>query len=214
MSIHPEILDLIQAEIDGVATEPEQKRLREAIEANPAVREEYRRLRGLCDILAGIPPGEPPAHLATSVMRTVRSRRHEARGGVAARIGAFWPGGRVALRYGYALAAGITIGALGLHVASGGSLFGTAVHEGDAGATIAPTHRSGRLDLQPAGIHGFATLTPSASGASIGLDLKAAEPVEFVLRYDPSKGGDRLTVVVVRDGVATEAGSLRLSQTE
>jgi anti-sigma factor RsiW len=211
MSIHPEILDLIQAEIDGIATEAEQRRLRNAMAADPAVHEEYRRLRGLCDVLAGIPAGEPPARLAPSVMRAIRSRRHEAARGVTARILAFWPGGRVALRYGYALAAGIVIGVLGVHLASGGSRFGAAVREGDAGATIAPARGASRLDLQPAGIQGSATLSPSASGASIGLDLKATEPVAFVLTYDPSTEGDDLKVVIVRNGVATEAGSLRLS---
>ena len=46
MSIHPEILDLIHAEIDGVASEADQVRLRDAITRDAAVRDEYRRLRG------------------------------------------------------------------------------------------------------------------------------------------------------------------------
>ena len=46
MSINPEILELIHAEIDGTATPAEQLRLRDAIAGDAAVRDEYRRLRG------------------------------------------------------------------------------------------------------------------------------------------------------------------------
>jgi hypothetical protein len=212
MSIQPEILELIQAELDGIATQAEQIRLRDAIARDPAVRDEYRRLRGLCDLLAQVEPSEPPARLAPNVMRAVRSTRAARSAGIFGRMRASWPGGRVAIRYAYAVAAGTVIGVLGLHLASGGSLFGPAVHERDAGATLAPAHHTGRLDLGPTGIEGFATLSPSQIGTSIGLDWTAAEPVEFVLRYDPAKEGGSLDVVVVRRGESTEAGTVRLSR--
>lgn len=211
MSIHPKILALIHAEIDGVATKAEQVRLRDAIAGDATVRDEYRRLRGLCDLLAQVQPEEPPGQLAPSVMRAVRAHRGAIRGGLVGRVRAFWPGGRVAFRYAYAVAAGAVIGILGLHLVAGGGLFGPAVPERDATATIAPSRGAGRLDLAPAGIRGFATLQPSASGTAIGLDLSAGEPVEFVLRFDPAKGG-RVDVLVMRGGEAIEAGSLRLSR--
>ena len=212
MSIHPEILDLIHADIDGVATEAEQVLLRDAIAGNASVRDEYRRLRGLCDVLAQVERVAPPAQLAPAVMRAIRAHRGTARGGFLNRMRASWPGGRVALRYAYAVAAGAVIGVLGLWVVTGGGLFGPVVPERDATATIGPSPGSGRLDLAPAGIRGFATLRPSTSGTAIGLDLSGAEPVELVLRYDPAKDGGRVDVLVVRDGEATEAGSLRLSR--
>jgi len=202
MSIHPEILELIHTAIDGVATEAEQIRLRDAIARDPAVRDEYRRLQGLSELLSHVEPEEPPAQLVPSVMRAIRARR--------GRVRAFWPGGRVALRYAYAVAAGAVIGALGLHLASGGSLFAPAVPERDAGATIGASAGAGRLDLAPAGVQGFATLRMSPSGTAIGLDLNATGRVEFVLRYDPARDGGRVDVLVVRGGQATEAGSLRL----
>jgi hypothetical protein len=211
MSIKPEILDLIQAEIDGVATEAEQIRLRELVAGDPSVRDEYRRLRGLCDLLARVEPEAPPARLAPAVMRAVRAHRGPTRGGLVGSVRALWPGGHLALRYAYAVAAGAVIGVLGLHLASGGSLFGPAVGEQDAGATIGASAGASRLDLAPAGIRGFATLRPSPSGTAIGLDLHAKEPVEFVLRYDPAKDGGRVDVLVVRGGEATAAGSLQLS---
>ena len=204
MSIRPEILELIHAAIDGIATEAEQLRLRDAIARDAAVRDEYRRLQGLSELLSRVEPEEPPAQLVTRVMREVRAHRGSVR--------AFWPGGRVAVRYAYAVAAGAMIGALGLHLASGGSFFAPVVQERDAGATIGSAARAGRLDLAPAGVQGFATLRMSPSGTAIGLDLNAVGPVEFVLRYEPAKDGGRVDVVVVRDGESTEAGSLRLSR--
>jgi len=205
MSIHPEILELIHAAIDGVATEAEQLRLRDAIARDPAVRDEYRRLQGLSELLSRVEPEEPPAGLVPSVMRAVRARRGSVR--------AFWPGGRMAVRYAYAVAAGTVIGALGLHWASGGGLFAPAIPERDAGATMGAPSGAARLDLAPAGVRGFATLRPSPSGTVIGLDLRATGPVEFVLRYDPAKDGGRVDVLVVQGGESTEAGSLLLPPT-
>jgi len=211
MSIHPEIADLIQAEIDGVATEAERIRLRDAIASDAEVRDAYRRLRGLCDVLARVGPEEPPARLAPAVMRAVRSHSGTTDGGFLAGIRTLWPGGHLALRYAYAVAAGAVIGVLGVHLVAGGGFFGPGVPERDASATIAPARGVSRLDLAPAGVDGFATLKPSASGSAIGVNLSAAEPVELVLRYDPAKEGGRVDVLVVHAGETTEAGSLQLS---
>src|SRR5262245_56781172 len=105
MSIKPEILELIHADIDGVATAPDQERLRDLVSRNSEVREEYRRLRGLFDVLGQVEPTAPPPQLAGNVLREIR-RRKEATGGLAARIRAFFPHGRLAVRYAYAVAAG------------------------------------------------------------------------------------------------------------
>jgi hypothetical protein len=73
-----------------------------------------------------------------------------------------------------------------------------------------PTVNASQLDLAPAGVRGIATLRPSTSGASIGLDLSAGEPVELVLKFDPARDGGRVDVAVVRTGAAVPAGSLHL----
>jgi hypothetical protein len=212
MSIHPDILELIHAEIDGVASEAELIRLRDAINGDTAVREEYRRLRGLCDILSRVEPAAPPAQLAPGVMRAVRAHGTAVGGGLFGGFRSFWPGARPAIRYAYAVAAGAVVGILGFHLVTGGSGYGPTVPERDARATFAPSRGQTRLDLTAAGIQGFATLTPSPAGAAIGLDLSAKEPVEFLLRYDPAKDGGRVDVLVVRSGEATEAGSLHLTK--
>ena len=178
------------------------------------MRDEYRRLKGLCELLAKVAPEEPRADLAPAVMRRVRARKSAASNGFLDRLRYSWPGGRVAIRYAYAVAAGAVIGVLGLHLASGGSLFSPSVPERDATATLLPSVSASRLDLAPAGVRGVATLRPSASGASIGLDIAAGEPVEFVLRFDPSLDGGRVDVSVVRTGATVEAGSLHLPRNQ
>jgi len=210
MSIHPDIYELIHAEIDGVASSAQRAALREAISRDPAVSDEYRRLKGLCELLASVPPVEPAAGLAPAIMRQVRARKASVGGGLFERLRQAWPGGPVAVRYAYAVAAGAVLGVLGLHFASGGGLFGPAVPEREATATLMPAVGASRLDLGPAGVRGVATLRPSNAGASIGLDLSAGEPVELVVKFDPAKDGGRVDVSVVRTGEAVPAGSLRL----
>jgi hypothetical protein len=210
MSIQPEILELIHAEIDGVATTAEQVRLRDLISRNSEVREEYRRLRGLFDVLGQVEPAAPPAHLAGNVLREIRSRREAMSLGFGGRIRALFPNGRVAIRYAYAVAAGAVLGVVGLHLASGGGLFGPMIPEREAGATIAPYLGKTRLDLRQAGVRGVATLQPSATGNAIELDLETATPVDLVLHYSPSADGGRVDVSVVKAGETREAGSLKL----
>ena len=210
MSIHPDVYELIHAEIDGVASSAQQAALREAIARDPVVQDEYRRLKGLCELLASVPPEAPRADLVPAVMRRIRARKTSTRGGLLDRFRNAWPGGPVAVRYAYAVAAGTVIGVVGLHMASGGSLFGPVVPERDASATFMPSPGTSRLDLGPAGVHGVATLRQSPAGAAIGLDLSAGEPVELLVKFDPAQDGGRVEVSVVRTGAAVPAGSLRL----
>lgn len=210
MSIDPETLALIHADIDGLASEPDRIRLRAAIEADAAVRDEYRRLSRLGDVLARVQREDPPSFIAQGVMWAVREQRGRAGKGLVARLRAQLPSGQVTLGYAYAVALGAVLGILGLHVATSGSLFGPPVAERDAAAMLAPGIGVRQLDLSPAGVRGFATLRPSASGTAIGVELRSATPVELIMRYDPAADGDRVDVSVVRDGETAPAGSLRL----
>ena len=182
MSIQPGVYELIQAELDGVASSTQQAALREAIARDPAVGDEYRRLKELCELLASVAPEEAPSDVAPAVMRRVRARKSAHGGGLLDRLRHAWPGAPVAVRYAYAVAAGTVIGVLGMHIASGGSRFGLAVPERDATATLMPAAGASRLDLGPAGVHGTATLRPSEAGAAIGFDLSGGEPVELLDR--------------------------------
>jgi hypothetical protein len=213
MNIHPDLIELIHADIDGVATEADRLRLREAIARDPEVRDEYRRMRGLTDILAKVAPEAPANDLVPNVLRRVRAQRSATNAGFFPRMREAWPGGRVAIRYAYAVAAGALIGVVAVHIATGGRLLGPAVPDRDASATLLPKPGASRLDLSPAGVSGFVTLgpaSPSGSGADFGLDVTADKPVELVVRYTPSDGGGKVDVSVVREGGAVPAGTLQL----
>jgi anti-sigma factor RsiW len=214
MSIHPDLIELMHADIDGLASEAEQRSLREAIARDPEVRDEYRRLRGLSDILARVAPEMPEDDLVPSVLRRVRAHRSATKAGFFPRMLEAWPGGRVAIRYAYAVAAGALIGIVAVHVATGGRLLGPAVPDRDASATLLPKPGASRLDLTAAGVSGYVTLAPAAktgSGADFGLDVTANEPVELVVRYTPADGGGKLDVSVVKDGAPVPAGSILMS---
>ena len=210
MSIDPEILELIHSDIDGVASEQDHVRLRAAIAGDAEVRDEYRRLRGLQDLLAQVEREEPPRQLAPAVMKAIRAKRTGVLVRVSAGFRQRWPGGRSVLGYAYAVAAGVVIGVVGLHFATSVGFLGLPDVERDATGTLAPTRGVSRLDLTAVGVNGFATLRPSPSGTAIGVDLSSGAPVELVLRYDPAKEGDRVEVLVVRGGETTPAGSLKL----
>ena len=149
MSIKPELLELIHADLDGLASDQDRARLREAIAREVEVREEYRRLRGLGDVLARVDREVPPARLAPAVMSAIRARQSRAQAGVLSRLHRRLPEGGVILRYGYAIAAGMIVGVLGLQWVTTGHFFGPLVPERDATATLAPANKSSPARRRP-----------------------------------------------------------------
>jgi hypothetical protein len=99
-----------------------------------------------------------------------------------------------------------------MQLVGAGSLILPSVRERDAAASIGTVPGMCRLELSQAGIRGSATLQPSGLGAAIGLQVTAKDPVELVLRYDPAQDGDRVKVLVVRDGAAQDAGTLLVAR--
>ncbi len=186
MSVSNEILELIHADLDGLASPAELARLKAAIAGDPEVREEYRRMRGLSDTLAQVRREQPPAGLAASVMRTIRRPATRDRKSIVDRFRSAWPGGRIALRYAYVLAAGAALGIVGMQALSAGTPFGPAVPERAVSGTLAP-ESAGRLDLTAAGV-----------------------PAELVLRHDPAGDPDRIEVWVVKGGQSQSVGSVRV----
>lgn len=162
MKESPEVHDLIQRDIDGRLSDVERSHLTELLAADPAAREEHRRLESLRDMLAGLPKEDPPGHLHTTVLRDIRARR-------SARTG--WAFGRFALGYAYAAAAGAALAILGVNIVTGGRAFGPDSLGGNAAATIgSPSFLSYR----------------SVEG-SLALDIvpSGKGPVDLVLAYDP-----------------------------
>ena len=205
MTLHPEIHELIHAELDGVADERDRSRLREILLSNPTAREEYERYRRLKGLLGAVEREEAPVEVVDRVMGSIREGRVPRPSGTFQR-----PQGRVILRYAYAMAAGVLLGMIGLYLLTGGGPIGQPVSGRDAAATLAPGPSSGGLQISTAGVHGTATLRPAENGAAIDVDLRASQPVEVILRFDPRDDGGRLDVKFVHEGEATEAGSLHL----
>jgi anti-sigma factor RsiW len=198
MNAHHDHDDLIQRDIDGRITGEERTRLASLLASDPTAREEHQRLAGLRDLLASLPKEEPPAHLSVKVLRDIRARRG-ARG-----AWSFWPGGRVALGYGYAAAAGAALAILAVHVATGGRAFGPEPSPGSAAATIGSATAGGSW-LSYRGVDGNIALDVAAPGKGT-LDVTVA--------YDPS--AFQLVGITNRnagiDKVAAEGGEIRWTQ--
>jgi anti-sigma factor RsiW len=209
---------LIQADVDGVATEKEKARLHEVLARDAEARAEHARLRDLREFLATIAPEEPPAELVSRVMRRIRAERAPApRSGLVGRLFGFWPGGRVAIPFAYAAAAGAAIGVLGYHVLVGGGALGPDAIERDAAATIgsAPMGvETGRLALVAGRVSGSAALRELDGSFALDVELPAGGPLDVSVAYDPAAvkfiGISNRTGGV--DQIAIADGTVRWSQ--
>lgn len=108
-----ELQDLMNAEVDGVATAQESARLRSILETQPGARSEFERLKGVVAALEHLEMEEPPASLKQDVLRSVRTSAAPARerNGWAASI-ASWMRGGAGPRQAYSFAAGAALGVL------------------------------------------------------------------------------------------------------
>jgi hypothetical protein len=163
MNQTPEVHDLIQRDVDGRLTEAERKHLSDLLAADPAAREEHRSLENLRDMLAGLPKEEPPGHLRASVLREIRAKRSTPLA---------WSFGRFALGYAYAAAAGAALAILGVHIATGGRVFGPNSLEPNAAATI--------------GNASFLSYRSQAGNLAVDVDPPGKGSLDIVLTYDPA----------------------------
>lgn len=216
MSVTPEILELMHAEIDGVANEVERTRLREALAGSAEIREEYARLQGVTRLMAELKPVHPPAQLTSEVMRAIRARRRAAAGGWVQRLRDLWPGGRVALPYAYAAAAGAALGILGFQVLAGSRTHGSDLFERDAAATIgAPSGTpAGRTELTGTAVSGSASVRRLGDSLALDLDVSSQGPAEVSLAFDPSSA--QFLGISTRNGgagrIQVADGTVRWSQ--
>jgi len=174
--------DLIQAEIDGVATPEQREALRGWADRDPSVREELRDMQGLSELLSRVEKVAPPETLAADVMRAIRlERRSKAqdRGGW---LRSFWPSGRAALPFAYAAAAGAAVCFLAIRGLSG-------VPATDAAGTMmAPAGDAiGRSELRAGSLRGEATLRRAGGSFLIEISLDAPGSGTVGLRFDPSE---------------------------
>lgn len=189
MSTHPDLHDLIQADLDGRASQNDRARLSELLAGDAAAREEHRRLQSLRDLLATMPPEVPPANLASRILLALRAERAKAGTRSGWQLLSFWPGGRVVVPYAYAAAAGAAITVVGLHIFSaGGPLVPDAV-EREAAATIGSAQvgtETGRLVLSSGDLRGSATLRTIDDGLALDVELPADGDLGVRLAFDPA----------------------------
>lgn len=188
MTNSPDPNDLIQAEIDGLATPEEREALRAWAERDPSVREELREMRGLADLLARVPKVAPPQDLASGVMRAVRlSKKDNPALSPLARLRALWPSGRTVLPFAYAAAAGAAACFLAIRAFSGGAVPGSSVPDSAAvGTMMAPSgDLLGHSDLVAPGVRGQASLRKAGSSYAIEISLDSPESGEIGVRFDP-----------------------------
>ena len=180
--------DLIQAEIDGLATPEEREALRAWAERDPSVREELREMRGLADVLARVPTVAPPQDLAAGIMRAVRLSKERPARRPLAELRALWPSGRTFLPFAYAAAAGAAACFLAIRAFSGGAVPGSSVPDSAAvGTMMAPSgDLIGHSELVAPGVRGQASLRKAGSSYAIEISLETPESGEIGVRFDPN----------------------------
>jgi len=203
--------ELIQQEIDGANSEAEGAALQAVLERDPAARQDLEQLRQLATTLETIEPLQPPPGLRQEILDKLRPRRSAM---LLHRLfdSSAWAG--AGLRYGYAVAAGVLIGAIGYHTVSG--RFGPGELNGDdlVGTMGVARHEEPlaltQLEFDLAGAFGTARVVAADDGFEVWVSVDTPDPVEVVLNFDPGQIGfvgfrqplaDRASVLATEDEV-------------
>lgn len=190
MSDSPEkYLELIHAKVDGEATDQELSALRDYLALHPEMKNVQAELVKLTDILGQVGELETPADLHGSILATLPPRRLVAEIGQRNSRSRF----RIPLiRYGYALAAGLLVGAALTGIAFK-SL--SPVEKSDIYGTLAVRENAPRYvvveqrNLDSPELAGSVELRRSGSNAMIIFDLHGQQAVEVELGFDGSQAG-------------------------
>lgn len=177
---------LMQDALDGSATPEDFTRLEAWMARTPGARERYAELETVFRALAAVPMSEPPVGIAEHVMSSIAAgdTRLRARRGWREELRAAFLR-RPALQLGYALAAGVAIGATAFGLLWNRIEIGNPPSDALTGS-MAPSRPTGpvalrRIDLPGARLDIEARPTPG--GLSIDLRTRSEQPVEVVLDY-------------------------------
>lgn len=180
-------LNLMQGEIDGENSPAESAALREYLSAHPEARVLHTDLLQLAGALDRIPAIDPPAGFKDGVLHSIRARRAEA-GRKPLASGIFQLRSN-ALKYVYAVAAGLVLGALltpfiykAMRSGSSAdiSLLPGAMVSMDAFKDAAVVERL----IQGEQVSGRVQLTRSAALLLVDLEIHSARKVDIALGYD------------------------------
>jgi hypothetical protein len=182
-------LELMHAALDGEATDKELATLRDYIASHPEAQSVHAELAKLTEILNQVEELETPDDLRGSILAALPPR------GLVAEIGPRNSRSRFRIpliRYGYALAAGLLIGAALTGVAfkslspvETSDIYGTlAVRENAPGYVVME-----QLKLDSPELAGSVELRRSGSNAMIIFDLHGQQAVEVEVGFDASQAG-------------------------
>jgi hypothetical protein len=172
----PELVELVNAEIDGELTGAQRAELNRLVLADPAVRALRDDLRRLCAAIDAIPAEEPPADLGARVMESlpghppVREDRD-----VHPRHGL----NRPVLRYAAAFAGGLLISALAFHFA----VDPRTLDSQELAGTLVAADPS-RLQVELEQVRGTIELEGTARAPVVQTRLVAVRPVQVIARLE------------------------------
>jgi hypothetical protein len=182
-------LELMHAELDGEATDKELTVLREYLASHPEAQNDHAELVKLTDILNQVEEVEAPDDLHGSIMAALPPRRSVPEIGTWKSRSRF----RIPLiRYGYALAAGLLLGAALTGIAfrslspiEKSEVYGTLAVRKNAPRYVAVE----QMNLDSPDLGGSVELSRSGSNAMIIFDLRGQQAVEVEVGFDGSQAG-------------------------
>lgn len=183
-------VELIHAEVDGAASARELAVLREYLATHPEAEEVRAELAKLTDVLSQVEKVETPADLHTSILTALPAHLPISR--TVARNSSPWRSRIPFIRYGYALAAGLLLGAALTGVAfrslaplEKSDVYGTLAARQDATSYAAV----GQTNLDSADLGGSVQLSRSGSNTMIVFDLHSLKSVDVEVASDSGSLG-------------------------
>lgn len=182
-------LELMHAELDGEATDKELSALREYLVSHPEAQNDHAELVKLAGLISQVEEVETPQDLHEGILAALPPRRAVRENGAR--------NGRLRfrlplIRYGYALAAGMLLGAAltgiafrGLSPVDKSDVYGTLADRGNAQRYVALEH----MKLDSPGLGGSVELSRSGSNSMIVLNLQTEQAVGVEVDFDGSQAG-------------------------
>ncbi|HET7207799.1 MAG TPA: hypothetical protein VFI95_14580 [Terriglobales bacterium] len=182
-------LELMHAELDGEATDKERMVLREYLASHPEAQNDHAELVKLTDLLNQVEEVETPGDLHASILAALPPRRPVREIGMWKSQSRF----RIPLiRYGYALAAGLLLGAALTGVAfrslspvDKSNVYGTLAVRENAPRYVA----LGQMKLDSPGLEGSVELSRAGSNSLIVFNLQAQQAVEVEVGFEGNQVG-------------------------
>lgn len=202
MSDQNTVLELINAEIDGVITGSQRAELNRFLLADPAIRAQRDEITRACRALDSMPREELPGGLHDAILAglPVAAPKSHVTRRAAVPI-------RPMLRYAAAFAGGLLVSTLAWQL---GKLDSSQVGASDTAGTIAATtHAEARMIVNLPQAQGAITLSGSAAAPQVVTSLDASQPVSIVTQLHQDGTVD-VQVVDDKTAVVLQRGKLRI----